>query len=456
MSKETIQTPGPYSGVSRTETAFAAWHASLSTGTVKFSVIGILVLLASFGGVGVWAATAPLSGAALASGVVIATGQNKVVQHLEGGIIDDILVKEGEHVEMGQILVRLSRAAAESNLQRLKRQVNINSALQARYRAEQAGAEKITFPKALLDKMSDPEVADIIATQKSEIAARREELQSEISVFERRRDAYGEEIIGSEAQRASQIEQSALIKEEMEATKTLLDKGLVPKSKYLALQRKASELQGNQGQLTSRIARAKQTIAEIEQEIIQLKRQRRSTVLAELRDVQNKLHDAEQQLRAADEVIRRVEIRAPVKSVVVKMHHNTRGGVIAPGEAILELLPVQASLLIEARVRPEDIDVVSAGRPAKLRFTSLRQRVTPTLPGEVEYVSADRLTDPTTNTSYYAARVRINGELPEELGDVVITPGMPVEVYVQTRERTALQYFLGPITDTMSRSFLED
>jgi len=452
MTKKTADT----SGLSRTEAAFATWHTSLSTGSAKLSLFGLLVLIVGFGGVGVWAANAPLSGAALASGVVIATGQNKVVQHLEGGIIEDILVKEGQHVEQGQILLRLSRSAAQSNLQRLKRQVNISRALQARYRAEQEGAEKVTFPKQLLDLVSDPEVADIIATQKSEFAARRDELQSEIVIFERRRDAYAEEIIGTESQRASQKVQLKLIEEEMAATKQLLDQGLAPKSKYLALQRKLAELSGNLGQLTARIARAKQTIAETDQEIVQLKKETRRTLISELRDVQTTLHDAEQQLRAADEVIKRVEIRAPVKSVVVKMHHNTHGGVVAPGEAILELLPVQASLLIEARVRPEDIDVVSAGRPAKLRFTSLRQRVTPTLPGEVEYVSADRLTDAATNTSYYAARVRISGELPKELGAVAITPGMPVEVYVQTRERTALQYFLGPISDTMARSFLED
>ena len=446
----------PEPAQSRTETQFDAWHSMVKTGNTRLSVIGLLALLLAFGGGGLWAATAPLAGAALATGVVIATGQNKILQHLEGGIIDEILVKEGEKVDSGQILIRLSRSSAAANLQRYRNQYDVLRALRARYRAELDEATEITFPQDLLDKVSKPEIAEIIETQKSEFAALREELESEISIFEKRRLAYEEEIAGLVAQRASQAEQAGLIREEMEATKTLLDQGLTPKSKYLALQRKSSELEGNQGQLTSRIARAKQTIAETDQEIVQLKKERRRTSITELRDVQTQLSDVQQQLRAAEEVVRRIEVRAPVGGIVVKLHHNTHGGVVAPGEPILELLPGDASLQIEARVKPEDIDVVHAGRPAKLRFTSLRQRTTPTLTGEVIYVSADRLTDEATNTTYYAARIELGDELPPEFEHVSITPGMPVEVYVETRARTAWQYFLGPITDTFARSFLED
>ena len=451
------QKPRPVSAEqSQTETEFDAWHKQISTSTWKLSLVGLLALLLAFGGGGLWASTAPLAGAALSTGVVIATGQNKVVQHLEGGIIDEILVKEGERVESGQIVIRLSRATAAATLQRYRLQFDTYRALRARYRAEISEADEITFPEDLLEKTSDPEVAEIIETQKEEFEALRDELQSEIAIFEKRRAANEEEITGIEAQRASQTEQLSLIREEMEATKTLLDQGLAPKSRYLALQRKSSELEGNQGQLTSRIARAKQTIAETEQEIIQLKKERRRTSITELRDVQTKLSDVQQQMKAAAEIVRRIEVRAPVNGIVVKLHHNTKGGVVAPGEAILELLPGDASLLVEARVRPEDIDVVHAGRPAKLRFTSLRQRITPTLTGVVQYVSADRLTDEATNTSYYAARIKLDPEIPKEFENIEITPGMPVEVYVETRERTALQYFLGPISDSFARSFLED
>lgn len=442
--------------LSRTETAFNAWHSTVAKGSSRLSVIGLLALIVAFGGGGLWAATAPLSGAALATGRVIATGQNKTVQHLEGGIIDEILVSEGDKVEKGQILIRLSRSSATANLQRYRTQHDTLLALKARYRAQLNDKTEIEFPQDLLDKASDPEIADIIETQKSEFSALRDELESEITIFEKRKAAYEEEIIGLESQRASQSEQAKLIKEEMDATKQLLDQGLAPKSKYLALQRKSAELDGNQGQLLSRVARAKQTISETEQEIIQLKKERRRSAIAELRDVQSRLSDVIQQMRAAEEVVRRIEVRAPVKGTVVKMHHNTHGGVVAPGEAILELLPGDTTLLIEARVRPEDIDVVHAGRPTKLRFTSLRQRVTPTLPGEVTYISADRLTDTATNTSYYEARVKITSDLPKEFDGIEITPGMPVEVYVETRARTALQYFVGPITDSFARSFLED
>lgn len=452
MSKQVV----PAAPRSRTETQFEAWHAMLPTDTRKLSLFGLLALLFAFGGGGLWAATAPLAGAALATGVVIATGQNKVVQHLEGGIIEEILVQEGEKVDKGQILIRLSRSSAAANLQRYRGQYDLLRALRARYRAELNGDVEISFPEDLIKKIANPEIAEIIETQKSEFGALRDELESEIAVFEARQAAVEEEIAGLEAQRISQSQQLALIEEELEATKTLLDQGLAQKSKYLALQRKLAELSGNQGQVAARIARAKQTIAETDQEIIKLRKERRRTSITELRDVQGRLADVEQQMNAAEEIVRRIEVRAPVDGVVIKMHHNTQGGVVAPGEAILELLPADASLLVEARVRPEDIDAVHAGRPAKLRFTSLRRRTTPTLPGEVTYVSADRLTDAATNASYYTARIRIDSDLPAELAAVEITPGMPVEVYVETRSRTALQYFIGPITDTFARAFLEE
>ena len=336
---------------SHTEAAFDAWHQTVSKSSGRMSLYGLLFLLIAFGGGGLWAATAPLAGAALATGTVIATGQNKTIQHLEGGIIEEILVKEGEKVETGQILLRLSRAAATANLQRYRGQYDAFLALKARYRAQLSDEDEITFPKELTDKASESAVADIIETQRSEFNALRDELESEISIFEKRKAAYDEEIAGLVAQRASQSEQAKLIAEELEATKELLDQGLAPKTKYLALLRKSSELEGNHGQLTARIARAKQTIAETEQEIVQLKKERRRTAISELRDVQTRLSDVEQQMRAAEEVVRRIEVRAPVKGVVVKMHHNTQGGVVAPGEAILELLPGDATLLIEARVR---------------------------------------------------------------------------------------------------------
>ena len=442
--------------VSRTQSAFTGWHRGISISGRKFAVFGLLAAGLAFGGGGMWAATAPLAGAALAPGVVVATGQNRVVQHLEGGIIEMIMVNEGQLVERGEILLRLSRAAAEANVQRLRKQFNIYSAMRARFRAEQAGEADITFPDALLKQSTDAEIADIMETQKSEFAARREELLAETAVLETRTEAYREEISGLEAQRTAQRQQLTLIQEELEATKNLLDKGLAPKTKHLALQRKSAELIGNMGQLTARIARTKQTIAETQQQIIHLKKEKLEGAVAQLRDIQTKLLDVEQRMHAADDEIRRVEVRAPIKGVVVKLHHNTRGGVVSPGDPIVELLPIGASLQVEAQVRPEDIDVVSVGRPAKLRFTSLRQRITPTLPGKVEYISADRLTDEVTKRSYYAARIGIDADLSKALGNVRISPGMPVEVYVETGKRTALEYMLGPITDSFARSFLEE
>ena len=441
---------------SRTRQAVEGWHGALPKSIKRPIVIGGLTLLFAFGGGGYWAATAPLHSAVIAGGTVIATGQNKVIQHLEGGIIDKILVEEGQVVEAGQELVRLDPTAAQANLQRLLNQLWTLRAMEARFRAEREDKDEVEFPQELLSRLDIPLVAEIVAGQRTEFNARREELESELAIFEKRIDALNEEIVGLASQRKSALAQLALIEEEIAGTEELLKQGLAQKTRLLALQRAAASLDGDQGEFAARIARAKQTIAETERQMIHLRKQRLGEAVEQLRRVQSELTDIEEQIKEAVNVVDRIVIRAPVKGVIVKRNVNTPGGVIRPGDELIELLPLEENLLIEARVRPEDIDTVQQGGRASLRLVAYKQRTAPTLDGVVEYVSADRLYDPQMQITYYLARIRVDRDQVSDLEGIELSPGMPVEVFIQTGERTPLDYMLRPIFDSMTRAFKEE
>ena len=264
--------------------------------------------------------------------------------------------------------------------------------------------------------------------------------------------ALREEIGGLEVQRESAKEQLALIREEHAVTRGLLEQGLAQKPKVLALERAAADLGGSQGRLTADIAKARQNILAAETRITSVKKDWLEKLIAQLREVQSRIADLSGRIGAAGDVAARTEVRAPVTGIVIKLHVHTFGGVMRPGEPLLELLPTGADLLIEARVNPDDIDIVFPGAVARLRFPALRLRTTPTLEGRVEFVSADRMIDPGSRQAYYVARVRLGGE---EAARLKIHPGMPVEVFVDAGARTALEYLAGPIADVIAHSWRE-
>lgn len=438
--------------MSRTTQAFNAWHQGLNPNVRWPIFIGTLAILLGLGGGGYWAATAPLDSAAVAPGVVVAAGQNKVVQHLEGGIIEAILVSEGETVAVGQVLVRMSKTAAQATHRSLLLQADEFRAVEARLLAERDGRAEIEFPGDLMKRESAAEVARIIDGQRNEFNARRESLGSEVSIQEARILALREEIAGLEIQRESTKGQLTLIKEELADSKKLLDQGLMQKPRVLALERNATELSGNQGELTATIAKAQQNILATQAQISAVKKDWLEKLIAQLRDVQFKIADTGERLSAASDVAQRTDIRSPVAGIVIKLNVNTLGGVVRPGDVLLELLPTGAGLLIEARVKPEDIDIVFPGRMAQLRFPALRQRTTPTFEGQVEFVSADRLVDRETQNAYYLARIRMNAG---DISGLKLYPGMPVEVFVAAGERTALEYLVGPLSDVIAHSWRE-
>lgn len=438
--------------MSRTTQAFDSWHQSLTPSARWPIFIGVLAIALALGGGGYWAATAPLDSAAVAPGVVVAAGQNKVIQHLEGGIIEEILINEGDTVAAGQVLIRMSRTAAEAAHRSLLLQHDELEAVEARLLAERDALEEIDFPASFAIRKDDPEVARIIDGQRNEFAARRESLKSEISIHEAQILALREEIGGLEVQRKSTTDQLVLIKEELADSNKLLAKGLMQKPRVLALERNATELSGNQGELTANISKAQQNILAAEAQISTLKKDWLEKLIGQLRDVQFKLADIGEQLRAASDIAERTEIPSPVAGIVIKLNVNTIGGVVRPGDLLLELLPTAAGLLIEARVSPDDVDVVFPGRVAQLRFPALRARTTPTFEGRVEFVSADRLVDRETQHAYYLARVRMDAK---NIDGLKLYPGMPAEVFIETGERTVLEYLAGPLSDMIAHSWRE-
>lgn len=442
--------------MNRTSEASANWHRKLDLSTKIYRRIGSIAIAVILGGGILWSSFAPIAGAVIAPGVIIVTGQNKTVQHLEGGIIERILVQEGQAVEQGQTIVRMSETAARSNLERVSAQYDALRAMEARYLAERDSSLAISFPADLLARKQEPAVAAILAGQEREFETRRQSLDSQISVLESQIAASSEQVTGLEAQREAAERQMALVNEELEDMRSLLAQGLAQKSRVLALDRAGAELLGNKGQFIAQIAQTRQAIAETKFRILSSRQAWMEKTISELRDLQIQLADLNERIKAARDIATRIEVRAPVAGTLVKLHQYTEGGVIGPGQPIADILPVGA-FDIEARILPQDINRVHNGTETRMRFPALRERTTPTLHGFVSFISPDRLTDQRTGEAYFLARVKVAEDLAEDEKQAVtkLLPGMPVEVYVETGERTFFQYLLSPLSDVVGRAFRE-
>jgi HlyD family type I secretion membrane fusion protein len=398
---------------------------------------------------------APLSSAALATGVVIVEGQRKQVQHLEGGIVKEILIRDGDAVDAGQIIMRLDETHALASRDLLLGQLRAARALEARLIAERDTNEEIAFPQDLLDQQNEPRVAEILTTQTNLFKARLKAFVGELKVLEQRIAQAKKEIAGLEAQRKSERRQLQLIAEEIKGVEAMLAKGLERKPRLLALQRAAAQLEGNLGSHSAQIARAEATITESQLRMIDLNNQRLKEIASQLTEAQSLISENQEKLRAVEDTLKRVDIRAPAAGIVVGLKVFTVGGVIAPGQVVAEIVPQKETLVIEAKIRPEDIDVVHPGLPAQVHLQSLDARM-PSLEGTVTQVAADRLTDPQTQTPYYGAIITINPESLEETIGAVLYPGMPASVTIATGRRTVLNYIVSPVTDYMSRAMREN
>jgi len=422
--------------------------------TARPAAVGLAVGLLFFGCFGTWAAVAPLESAALAPGTVVVDTNRKTVQHLEGGIVAELLVQDGARVEAGQVLLRLDETLARATRQLLQGQLRATAAA-ARLVAERDEKAAIAFPGWLLAAQDDADVAQVLAGERHIFAARREALESQTRILRQRNAQIDEEIAGLAAEIKAQDRQLTLIAEEAASVGELVAKGLERRPRLLALQRQAAEIEGARAQNLARVARAKQSIGENEIRIVDLRVQALNEAVQKLREAEVRLHDFEERIRAADDVLARTTIRAPVSGRIVKLSVFTAGGVVAPREPLMEIVPDGDALVIEAQVAPGDIDVVTAGLPVQLRFTALNQRTTPTFNGRVVQVSADRLADAQTGQAYYTARIVLEDDLTKHEG-LRLYPGMPVEAMIVTGERTALDYLLKPIRAGLNRAMREE
>lgn len=433
-----------------------AWQEKVPTRMASSVLFGLLVVGIFIAGFGVWAATAPLSGAAVASGVVQASGQNLVVEHLEGGIIKDILVKEGDRIKAGDTIMLLDDTRVLADRNRVNVALIATEASLVRAQAERDGKTELEFPMELLAAARIDGLEADIEQQRAEFANRTERHVSELAVFDQRAQALRDEIKGLEIQKTSEERKLEVTREELADKEGLLKKGLTSRSQVNQLQRAEADSLGRIGALTATIGQRKTSIAEIEEQRVGLSATRRETASTQINDIRSKLSDLREQLRARDDILLRSIIRAPADGVVVKLAKNTVGSVVRPGEAVVEMLPTGNELIIDARISPRDIDSVKIGQDAELRLTALNNRTTPQVQAKLIYLSADRLVDPNSREPYYVARLEMTQDLPAGLSKDQIYPGMPVEAYIKTGDRTFLEYLVRPIQDSFAKAFREE
>ena len=423
-------------------------------GVGRLMVFGAVVIALFFGGFGVWAGFAPLESAAIAQGVLSVSGKRKTVQHLEGGIVSDILIEEGDTVTAGQTLIVLNDTRASASFSQLQGRYRSAAALKARLEAERDGLSRIRYPEWLRQAVQEDDVDDFLATQDRIFRARAESLHNRTAIYRQRIAQLREEATGLTEEIEAQDQQIALLADEAESIRVLVEKGFEGKSRMLSLERRKAEVAGERARNRALLARVDQRIGETRLTIAELGNTRLNEVVAELREVEARMSDLRESMSTARYELSRTRVTAPVAGAVVNLRVFTRGGVIGRGQPLMDIVPAGDELVIEARVAPTDIDTVYPDLPAQVRLTAFSHLTTPILSGTVLQVSADRLADERTGTPYYAARVALDPGQPE-LAELKLQPGMPAEVMIITGKRTALDYLLKPIVASFGRALRE-
>lgn len=434
------------------------WYAEVPRSIRGPVIMGLVLFGVGFGGFGSWAATAPLAAAIIAPGSFVASGENKVVQHFEGGVIKELLVNEGDRVKIGQPLLHLDETAALAKERQVFLRVARLEAISARLRAEHEGKSLIEFPPIVTDNLDDTEIAPIVESQNLHFKTSFNKLQSEVNLLEQNIAALGFRSKGFEEQLQSVVQQRRLLNEELEAKADLFRKGLIRLPEMKALERAIADADGQAGRLRGEIGESGAQVVKFQRQVDQTRQAYRQAAVDELQGLETELDGLRQQLQEAKNVLNRVTINAPVSGTIVRMFYHTEGGVIQSGKSIMEILPADVPLLIEAQIPRADIDDVRVGQHANVRLVGLNQRTTPVLNGQVLYVSADSVMEPTGSVpgkEVYIARVSLPVSELARVKGFAPTPGMPAEVLVQTAERTFFAYLAKPIADTMSRAFTE-
>ncbi len=420
-------------------------------------IIGLIGLVVLVGGFGTWAVRSSIAGAIIAGGRIEVERNRQVVQHPDGGVVDEILVNEGDTVEEGEILIRLDANLLSSQLLIVEGQLFELMARRGRLEAESEGADTIDFEPELLEAAENrPDVRDLIEGQKRLFSARQDSVDRETEQLEKRRSQIENQITGILAQQDSLKQQIELIREELVDQQTLLDKGLAQAGRVLALRRTEADLSGTLGELVASEAAQEGRITEIDIEILKLGTSQREEAITRLRDLRYRELELAEQRRSLQEQLSRLDIKAPVSGIVYGLQVHTPRSVLRPADPVLFVVPQDRPLVIAARVEPIHIDQIHVGQEVILRFSALDQRQTPELIGTVTQVSADAFEDEASRVSYYRAEIELKegeqAKLPE--GSVLI-PGMPVEAFIRTEDQSPIYYLVKPLADYFTKAFRE-
>jgi HlyD family secretion protein len=418
-------------------------------------IIGLAVVAVLAGGLGGWASTTEISGALIAPGSIVVESSVKKVQHPTGGVVGEVRAHDGDVVKAGDVVVRLDDTVTKASLAIVTKNLDGLWARAARLEAEQQGLDKITFPPMLLDRANDPDVKNVMASESKLFEVRTTGRVGQKAQLRERVAQLNEEIAGLQAQEKAKDLEIALVEKELVGVRSLYDQHLVQMTRLTTLERDAARLSGERAQYIASRAQARGKITETELQVIQVDKDMVSDVSKDLRETNDKIGEFVERKVTAEDQLRRTDIRAPQDGMVEQSTVHTVGGVITAGDAIMMIVPQADDLQVEAKVNPQDIDKLQIGQKTLLRLSAFNQRTTPELNGRVTRVSPDVTTEQRTGQSYYTIRVSMPPEEVARLGEAKLIPGMPVEAFVQTGDRTMLSYLIKPLKDQLMRAFRE-
>ena len=415
------------------------------------ALVAILVF-----GLGGWAATGKIVGAVIAEGSVAIDSNVKKVQHPTGGVVGQLYVHDGDHVTAGQLLIRLDETASRADLEIVRKALNGLYARRARLAAELDGADAVAVPPEFADSRDDPDVKDALVSERKLFEARRKARLGQQDQLKQRIGQLDEEVAGINAQKQANDKELALIEQELEGTRDLWKKNLIPLNRLTTLEREEARLQGQGGQMIASAAATKGRIAETQLQILQIDQDFASDVAKDLRETDGKIGEYVERKVAAEDRLKRTDIRAPQDGIVFQSTANTIGGVITAGDPIMLIVPESDQLTVEVKIDPKDIEQIRLGQPAVLRFSAFSLRTTPEVNGTVSRIGADTSTDQRTGQSYYLVRIAMRTDTVGNLGELKLTPGMPVEAFIRTGERTLISYLVKPLHDQLLQAYRQN
>ena len=429
----------------------------LNTNPTKYIIAGFFVIALFFGGLAAWSVYFPFQGAIIASGVVKVSGERKMVQHLEGGIIQTIFVKEGDKVAEGDVLIELKSSQVSSNVDLLQGRLLAKQAEAARLRAEAGMKSKITWPPELNDLKNNREIAKIITTEQNIFDSRRSDIQGKVKLYNSQIKQLGNRIDGAKEERKSQTEIIGNLEEDLKSKRPLVKEKYMGKTNILELERSLSEYKGRKGKINQDIAQFHQMIQELLLRIVDIENQYKEEAISRLGEATDFIFEIKEQVKPQLDAKERLEIRAPVSGVVINMQvHSEDSGVIRPGMPLLEIVPEDLKMIIKAQVRPQDIISVKKGQETKVQLAAFQRKSTPPVKGRVTYISPDLMSQQTSQgaMSYYEAHVEVD-EQDLKTKNAYLSPGMPVACYITTDQRTIISYLLGPLLKNVDTALRE-